>query len=101
LTAVLDAAPARVLLLLVGALAAALLPAVVSGVLLLLTGLLLSTMLLAALATLLMLLATLLILLLAHAVAPLQRSLGRDYLRYSRTLLLTKCFVFWNHLRNI
>jgi hypothetical protein len=81
LTAVLDATLARVLLLLVRTLAATLLAALVSRVLLLLTGLLLPTMLLAALATRLVLLAALLILLLGHTVAPLQRSLGQDYLR--------------------
>jgi hypothetical protein len=73
-TTVLDATLAGVLLLLVRTLAATLLSALVSWVLLLLTGLLLSTMLLTALATLLALL-------LAHTVAPLKRSLGRDYLR--------------------
>jgi hypothetical protein len=75
LTAVLDATLTGVLLLLFRTLAAALLSALVSRVLLLLTGLLLSTMLLAALATLLVLLAALLILVLAHTIAPLQRSL--------------------------
>ena len=78
----LDATPARVLLLLVRTLAATLLAALVSRVLLLLTGLLLSTMLLAALATLLVLLTALLILLFDHTVAPLHGDpLGRDYLR--------------------
>jgi hypothetical protein len=77
---VLDAAPAGILLLLVWTLAATLLSALMSGVLLLLTRLVLSTMLGGALAALL-LLAGLQILALTHAVAPLQRSLGRDYLR--------------------
>jgi hypothetical protein len=93
-TTVLDATLARVLLLLIRTLAATLLSALVSRVLLLLTNLLLSTMLLAALATLLVLLAALLILLLAHTVAPLQRSLGEIILAnhprcYSRNI---SCF---------
>jgi hypothetical protein len=80
LATVLDAAPARILLLLVWTLAATLLSAPMSGVLLLLTRLVLSTMLGGALAALL-LLAGLQILALTHTVAPLQGSLGRDYLR--------------------
>jgi hypothetical protein len=81
LTTVLDAAPAGILLLLVRTLAASLLSALMSRVLLLLTRLVRSTMLRGALAALLLLLAGLPILALAHTVAPLQRSLGRDYLR--------------------
>jgi len=98
---VLDATLARILLLLVWTLATALLSALMSRVLLLLTRLLLSTMLLGALATLLVLLSGLPILALAHAAAPLQRSLGRNYLRQSSSLLITKYFAFRIRLPNI